>query len=167
MRRLCLLLTLTPLLVYCTFPDVRFDGDAGDDAGVSDAAADGGPTPEAGGGDAGDGGPDPCDRDQDGHRANTQACGGDDCNDNDARIHPGAGFVHDVPDAALLGDWNCDGTVDKEYPAVSCSQISTNCGSAMGFVIDPGCGETGAFVQCTGTIACTGADAGTRVQGCK
>jgi hypothetical protein len=46
-----------------------------------------------------------CDDDCDGHAAATAACGGDDCNDQDATIHPGA-----ADDLGDLIDQSCDGS---------------------------------------------------------
>lgn len=101
---------------------------------------------------------DPCDRDRDGVRSESGGCGGTDCNDDDPRIHPGAGFVGDVPPDASAGDWDCDGVVTREYPVnASTSCTSTQCMShSQGFKGEPACGESATFRRCapTGGTAC-------------
>ncbi|HEY1955231.1 MAG TPA: hypothetical protein VGH28_06450 [Polyangiaceae bacterium] len=133
--------------------------DASEETTLVDVADEPPPPP----GDAGDDGFDPCDQDHDMHRAKG-ACGGDDCNDNDPRVHPGlTQFVTDVPDAAPFGDWNCDGTVQYQYPAVTCA---VTCSTSEGFPSPgPGCGFSAEYVDCT-NVTCALADAGIRVQGC-
>ena len=133
----------------CSFPDVTFAPD--DATGGADAAADTS-------GDA----VDPCDKDGDGYKA--ISCGGQDCNDDDPRMHPGAGFSADLPDAGPIpGDWNCDGTVELLYATVTCG--ATSC-SAQGFEAPTSCGTTGQLVVCTGLL-CPAVDAGTRTQECR
>ncbi len=148
---------LAPLLVVsCTFPDVEF-GDASvplesgsDVVDADDAAA------EAS---------DPCDMDHDGYKAEGGACGGNDCNDNDPRAHPGVTQpVYDVPDAAPFGDWNCDGVVVPVYPFYTCG-LAQSC-NAQTFTTNTGCGISNPFVTCTAALTCAGVDAGTRTQGC-
>jgi hypothetical protein len=149
---------LAVMVASCTFPSVTFGDasvplpEAGDDA-TSEAAA------EAG---------DPCDKDNDGHKA-MGSCGGDDCNDDDSRVHPGQNFLTDVPDGAPypsgpLGDWDCSGTVEYQTPTAVCS---VTCSNSQGFAQAEGCGITGAYVTCAVVVTCSTADAGTRTQGCR
>src|SRR5690606_35032132 len=63
--------------------------------------------------DAGVDATDSCDQDGDGFRAANAICGGDDCDDEDARAHPNAGFVAAVPPASTNGDWDCNGVLEK------------------------------------------------------
>jgi hypothetical protein len=104
--------------------------------------------PEAGPDDGGSGRDPACDSDQDGHLS--RACGGDDCDDGDRRIHPGQDFVQEAPVSPNIGDWNCDGAVTKEHKTgVSC-QVGGNLGCAIGqgFVGSPACGAEGDFITC-------------------
>jgi hypothetical protein len=153
---------LAPLLVVsssCTFPDVQF----GDAAAPIDSGSDVVIVDDAG--DAGDDAPiDPCDLDHDGYKAEGGACGGNDCNDHNAKQHPGADFVTDEPDAAPFGDWNCDGIVEMQYPSTSCG-VGT-CGT-QGFTSNTGCGITNPFVSCNPQALCPANDAGMRTQGCR
>jgi len=140
------------LVCSCSFPEVTFAPDDASLDGAQEAAAD------AGGDET-----DPCDKDRDGFKA-IGACGGNDCNDDDPRVHPGADFRTDVPDAGpLLGDWNCDGNVEQEWNAITCGATSCN---AQGFDAPTSCGMVGNFVVCSGVL-CPAADAGTRAQGCR
>lgn len=146
---------LVALCVSCTFPTVTFtDAQAANDAAVE---ASEGSLPDAS--EAGD----PCDEDNDGFKAQG-SCGGGDCNDHDSRVHPGQTFVTDVPDAAPWGDWDCNGTVDYEFPVIS--SCLTSC-SAQGFASSVACGVTASYITCVGTTLCTSADAGVVTQGCK
>ncbi len=154
MRAAAGLTALAAMLASCTFPDVTFL-----DASTPDSSVDAPVLGDGAGGDAG------CDEDQDGYLS--QACGGDDCNDHDARVHPNAadgGFVFDVPSGFPNGDWNCDGVVEKEWPFVACGLTSCQ---AQSFAVDTACGATAQFVSCTGTLACAAVDAGSRTQGCR
>jgi hypothetical protein len=158
---------LFAMLASCTFPGVTFDDgdssmplpDAGSDVDLTDASDD------AIVNDAADAAPDPCDQDKDGYKST--ACDGGDCNDNDPRVHPGADFRTDVPDAFPWGDWNCDGkpvgTPEFQYTTMTCNTLQ--CGAPEGFVSAEGCGITGPWEACTGL--CTDTDAGTRTQGCR
>lgn len=144
----------------CSFPDVTYETSDGGDASFTDAPA------SHEGGDAGGPDADPCDRDHDTYLAKTCE-GGTDCDDDDNRAHPGADFITDIPTKVTNGDWNCNGTVEKQYPAVNCGLVSSNCSGAAGFAIDEGCGATGGYVQCAGTGICSATDAGSRTQGCR
>jgi hypothetical protein len=117
-----------------------------------------------------------CDQDQDGYLA-MGTCGGNDCDDQDGRAHPGAGFVTDLPHPPTNGDWNCDGALEKEYlwTNLTCGGLNLGqCPSIYGFQHDPGCGQTDTFVTCTtGYVAgilgltCTNGSTDTRKQGCR
>jgi hypothetical protein len=155
MRAVLAAAALAAMVASCTFPDVTFvDASAVDSSADSPVVIDGGDaSPDAA-----------CDEDQDGYLS--QACGGDDCNDHDARVHPNAadgGFVFDVPDGFPNGDWNCDGKVEEEWPLVACGLTSCQ---AQSFAVDTSCGATAQFVSCTG-LACAAVDAGSRTQGCR
>src|SRR5947208_1380118 len=58
------------------------------------------------GGSGGGGGDDVCDADSDGHRA--PSCGGDDCNDRNPPVHPGA---EELCSGGL--DENCNDNIDE------------------------------------------------------
>lgn len=64
--------------------------------------------------------PDPCDQDRDGHRS--RGCGGDDCNDSLAYVHPGAMEHCDGADE------NCDGIADALADGQSDPLATANCG---------------------------------------
>ena len=95
---------------------------------------------------------DPCsDRDKDG--VIDRACeGGTDCDDDDIRAYPEAGYRDDLPTPITKGDWNCDDVVTRELPSnLKCSDYNSgvgNCTGIVGFKADPACGETGALVKC-------------------
>jgi hypothetical protein len=124
-----------------------------------------------------------CDVDGDGHLSNQPPCGGDDCNDNDARAHPGVtGWIQAVPDRPfpqwIPGDWNCDNRVDREFvggfscPLVNLLNVGQSCATQMGFSDgQPDCGVAdGNFVTCSdpgllGTVCTTHASV-LQTQGC-
>jgi len=147
------------------------DRDAGgteasiDAAGDEDAGADAGPL---------DAGPDvdPCDRDRDGFREKSLACGGDDCDDDDDRAHPDAGFVRATPTPKTNGDWNCDNVTTREVSAnVNCAGLlgTTGC-NLQGFTTDPPCGADATYVVCkVNGLSCAADPAQTKTQkqGCK
>jgi hypothetical protein len=118
---------------------------------------------------------DPCsDRDKDGFV--DRACdGGTDCDDDDRRANPSAGFVRELPTLVTGGDWNCNGSTTFEQPTnVSCSahtsdSLGNGC-ALQGFKANPGCGKTGDFVKCksSGLLApCAEESVVQLVQGCK
>ncbi len=101
MARLPRVLLLAVAAAALLAPGCGCDGDT--------AAGDGGGD---GAGPGGDGGiPAGCDTDDDGHAADTAACGGDDCDDADPTAFPGA---TEACDGAV--DENCDGGVDEGCP---------------------------------------------------
>ncbi len=153
---------ISVMLASCTFPAVTYDDDASVDAAASDAIAGESGTDTGTNVDAGEAG-NPCDEDNDTYLAKG-SCGGNDCDDHDPRVNPGAGFLTDIPTAYPYGDWNCDGKVDSQYPVVACA-IGLSCDNTQGFLSTVACGMSGSFVNCSGL--CSKADAGTRVQGCR
>ena len=141
--------------------------DAGADASDADLGLDAG--------DASDGGPDsgdPCDQDHDGFRSRT-CDGGTDCDDQDPRAHPDAGFNSDLATVVTGGDWNCDGVVDKRYKSgTTCSGADmASCTAQTGYSDDPPCGKTGAFKVCQLALplglSCTATTNVSPVQGCR
>lgn len=114
--------------------------------------------------------PDKCDCDGDKHRSNDPTCpdAGRDCNDLDPFI-PHDGFVASPPNGHD-GDWDCDGTVTKQFPVnVDCGLLS-NC-NAAGFTGDPPCGTAGPFVTCKPSVLplvlCDVKSTETVIQGCR
>lgn len=119
---------------------------------------------------------DPCDCDGDGFVLNNVAkcpdAGGKraDCDDGDPRAFPDAGFRTDQPTTDTQGDWNCDGTIRRQYPVlIDCASISYfNCNGAQGFAVDPACGSAASYVFCKRSgVACTTGSSEIRIQGCK
>jgi len=146
----------------CTFPSVTFtDASTARDAALEAASDQDSGTGDAGAQETGTS----CDQDNDGYHADSGTCGGDDCNDLDPNVHPNQTWVYLVPDASShFGDWDCDGIVELEYQTIT--SCATSCG-AQGFTQPIGCGVSGPFITCVGTIVCTIADGGTQTQGCK
>lgn len=180
---------LLALGAACAFPDPALVPDRVDDVpeGGSDAPV-AVPPPDAeppisdGGADAPslDANCDPCDCDGDGFVADDAvACpdaGGKrrDCNDEDPRFFPDAGYVHEAPPAGQKGDWNCDGTVTRERNVrIDCTKyggtLSTTCGKTEGFFDDPPCGVSASYVVCkpSGLTDCVQGTVEDRAQGCK
>ena len=99
-----------------------------------------------------------CDFDHDGYLAgaDVSTCGGNDCDDTDARANPGiVGFQYWLPLGKMNGDWNCNGMVEKEFKAnINCSSLlNVQCDTIQGFTgDDPGCSMLGIFVQCTSAL---------------
>ncbi len=99
-------------------------------------------------------GADPCDADDDKHRARG-VCGGDDCDDSDPQVSPDQTgyFASRQPNVDF--DYNCDGAPEQEQmAAVVCSGLSLGaCPTAVsGFLGTlPACGEVGAWGKCVKT----------------
>lgn len=131
------------------------DSAAGEDAAVDGAPA---PAPADAALDAADArsDADPCDRDRDGVLVVT-CDGGTDCDDDDDRAQPDAGFRTDEPTAKTKGDWNCDGNMTAQrITLVECSAFTSftvNCSAVEGFKDDPGCGQNGTYVKCKAPAA--------------
>jgi len=124
------------------------DGDAETPLPTDDAGTEASAPPDA----ASDA-PDPCDKDRDGYRATS--CGGNDCDDDDGRAHPGAGFLTDPPQAPTNGNWDCTGVVEKQIGingGLCATRSSTTCGAFNGrFAGDPACGANDTMQICTWT----------------
>lgn len=109
-----------------------------------------------------------CDSDGDGFLS--PECGGDDCDDTDPRVHPGADFIDDPPPPGRNGDWNCDGIVTTRYQeSILCTSLSSSeCPLHQGFVTAAACGESAVFQLCYVTQnVCSVKIEGSRKQGCR
>lgn len=97
---------------------------------------------------------DPCDCDDDGYAAEG-TCGGDDCDDDDPRVHPeqGAYFPARSDNASVGFDYDCSDAVERD-PAqatvIRCNDLDLlSCEDAQGFHDAlPPCGEVGAWGTC-------------------
>ena len=110
-----------------------------------------------------------CDVDRDGHNA-MDACGGDDCDDEDPRAVPDAAFRDDLITQRTKGDWNCSKTVERLYPAnLVCGALPPiACTGQQGFTDNPACGAAGTFVVCQQVeLTCLTVSSQLRLQGCK
>ena len=109
-----------------------------------------------------------CDCDKDGVANTLKAgCSGPvtDCDDSDPRAHPGQKFLEDPAVPPLFGDWDCSGTPEPLYKTnVSCAGLTLGlgCANIFGFEDSPLCGQTGSFIQCTGSVLDLGCKVGTR-----
>lgn len=98
-----------------------------------------------------------------------------DCDDTDPTTHPLAEFQTRVPVPPQTGDWDCSGSVQKQFDApVTCTPIANIfCTGGTGFNGPVACGGTGTLVTCTGqtvgqTFTCTPIPTGTQnVEGCR
>jgi hypothetical protein len=111
-----------------------------------------------------------CDEDGDGHLAMGPACGGDDCCDHDAHVHPGQVAYFTSAGACGGFDYDCDGKESPEYAGASCQWSSFAC-SGDGFAAPtPACGATGTFTSCSlpwyNVFSCTGSNA-QQAQACR
>jgi hypothetical protein len=143
----------------------------GDEAVLSEAAGSGGETstspvdavaPADAGKDSPTGPGSACDEDGDGYLAVGSACGGNDCCDQDAHVHPGETSYFAQPGACGGYDYNCDDQETPEYGATSCQWSSFSC-SGDGFAAPvPGCGVFGTFTSCSipwyDVFSCTGSN---------
>lgn len=90
-----------------------------------------------------------CDQDGDGHEAIAAPCGGDDCCDTDAHVHPGETAYYTTPGNCGGFDYDCDGKDTPEYGGASCSWNTFSC-SGDGFQPPvPACGVYGTFTSCS------------------
>jgi hypothetical protein len=122
--------------------------DSGDDAVIDTMKEDTFvPDSDAGSCPPGSKGTKPCDCDNDGYIRADSACGGDDCDDDDDRAHPGAGFLTFMPTTKTKGDWNCDGIPQKQKKEnISCGLLG-DC-TVSGFTGTVPCGGKGTVVTC-------------------
>jgi hypothetical protein len=145
--------------------------DAPGDANVADAPpADSGNDASGGVHDAGADAPLVCDVDQDTYTS-MLTCGGSDCCDTDSRAHPGQTTFFIQADACGSFDYDCNTTEDPQYPVnLTCGGTGlTACTGGSGFLLDPGCGNSGLFGTCVpnGLLACQPGDEMTLTQGCR
>lgn len=134
-------------LVIGTLPEGVEPGDAGGVGGTGAAGA-------AGAGSGGTGPcAKPCDCDDDGALAAGGACGGDDCDDADARAHLGQSGYFDTPAPTAGFDFDCDGsTLPSETTALDCGVGIAVCPppTQQGFVGTlPACGQAGDWGFCS------------------
>ena len=75
-------------------------------------------------------------------------CGGD-CDDSDPNVFPNQTAFFDVPSNGSF-DYNCDNTVEQEYPdMVNCQLVGGTCtGSGWVGTTAPACGAQGSFATC-------------------
>jgi hypothetical protein len=95
---------------------------------------------------------------------------GADCDDEDDRANPDAGFRADEPTPTTKGDWNCDRQIIREHAVnVNCAALlSTTCAGSQGFTGDPPCGQTGSYVVCsTNGLGCMAGAPKNATQRCK
>jgi hypothetical protein len=92
-----------------------------------------------------------CDRDEDG--SESEACGGEDCDDNDPDVHPEQTRYFVTPNESVGFDYNCSGPIERDpsEPSLSCSLELAQCDpTAQGFMGEtlPECGKQGDWGQC-------------------
>lgn len=101
-----------------------------------------------------------------------------DCDDLNAAIHPGLGFITDPwppgTEHTPVGDWDCSGETTRQYAYDgTCAGLST---CADGFLGNPPCGGTSDYVTCAkGVLPLVGLTCsekthevpGKRTQGCR
>ena len=115
-------------------------------------------------------GANPCDCDNDGYEAQSETCGGNDCDDLDGLRHPDQLYVSEPPDPGKDGDWDCKQPIEKQYVInLNCSALlGLGCKPAQGYVNDPPCGSLADYYECRpGLLSCNAVKIGTRRQGCK
>ncbi|WP_437775225.1 hypothetical protein [Sorangium sp. So ce1097] len=126
-------------------------GAAGSGGGGSAASSSSSASATASG--SGGGGPVDCDVDRDGYRS-TACEGGNDCNDENPDVHPGQpSTFYSTPIPTGGGfDYDCSGKEEREFEAVTCSNILPLCGARDNvFQVDVPCGSRAAFGDCNGT----------------
>jgi hypothetical protein len=158
-------------------------GSAGSTAGTGGSTSAGGVGGASGGvggasggvgGAGGSGGALDCDQDDDDSLASSAACGGDDCDDLDADVHPGQSGFFTEPNRDGGYDYDCDGVEEPEVSnALDCSLLSISNCDAQGYSSPlPACGDPGAWIRCAPTlptlsVLCLATDQGSRTMGCR
>jgi len=116
-----------------------------------------------------------CDEDNDRFPAVGGRCGGFDCNDTNATVRPNQIFNASAPipgdgGPGTLGDWNCNGTVEREFE----TNVSRSCPSLAGLGCAkegwegvPACGSVAVFVRCTPTFLGCNSSTEMRTVSCK
>lgn len=87
-----------------------------------------------------------CDGDHDSHLA--VACGGDDCCDTDANVHPGVTAYFDTKNACNGFDYDCNGAEAFEFQLAVCKAGFLAC-SGDGFAVETPCGLRAEFTTCS------------------
>ncbi|KYF85531.1 hypothetical protein BE11_01060 [Sorangium cellulosum] len=86
------------------------------------------------------------------------ACGGNDCNDENAKVHPGqpSTFYETPISPGGSFDYDCSGAEEREFQAVECSNILPLCAARSNvFLVDVPCGSRASFGNCNGTCQST------------
>lgn len=134
----------------------------GTGAGASGGAPTGGSS--SGGASGGSGGSGscvtPCDCDGDGYLSDSMACGGNDCDDEDNRVHPGQTqyFTERSLNDRVGFDYDCSGTLERDplqgSTALSCLDLDLlACENVQGFQAPlPACGQPGSWAECKGVL---------------
>jgi hypothetical protein len=119
----------------------------------------------------------PCDCDGDSYSNGKPGCPATlplDCDDLDPIVHPGQETLTLVPIPPNAGDWDCDGSVTKQYQVGRCISSVASCDptSTSGLTTEAGCGVAATYVACFasspggGSPQCTGSQTAV-VQGCR
>jgi hypothetical protein len=79
---------------------------------------------------------------------------GGDCDDGEAKVHPGQQTFFTVPTkpGGSSFDYNCDNKSDREYPKMESCALDKTSGQCVGagwVGIVPGCGQSGFFAGCS------------------
>lgn len=102
----------------------------------------------------------------DGDQDSFSTCNGD-CNDNDPLVNPNQNQFQTTASNGSF-DYNCDGTVEKQYPDLADCQVSG--GTCTGDGWDgqvPNCGDQGSFASCYKKAAGCDTNLTTVTQGCR
>lgn len=96
---------------------------------------------------------------------------GNDCDDDDSRVHPGQVAYFTSPRfGAGSYDFNCNGADEKENTKVgtTCGLVADGCGSdADGWLALPACGASGQILHCVKSGSVCVKNQIARVQGCQ
>lgn len=93
-----------------------------------------------------------CDCDGDTHKAKG-VCGGDDCDDGDAKAFPDEDAYYGTANPVVGYDWDCNGTPEREPAldkAIDCGLIGLPCAAGTGFLakVPPPCGGKADWGTC-------------------